>query len=557
MSHYFYSNLKIQQIQGVSCIFGLYLWYNPSVNDVWIFGNGLIDIGGIRRQHRVKKVFNSMYARMFITLLFITVLPVILMQSIYTNYVIRVLRENRIELVRDYGSLISRDMLAEGYLSGKTSDVINEELTQFCSLYSGRAIVVDKDFSVKFDTDGMIQGLALVSEETVDAMKGQKMSRYFRSSDQILLTYNISQGSAASALQAQTQEAAGSQASGQENETAGAGDAAGGDVEGILIFVLSCQDLTNIYHNTVRNMSYIVFIALVILVLLSYSLSRKFADPFNSMVTSINRIAEGSFDEELNLKGFNEIEQLSDAFNTMMSRLRSLEDSRQEFVSNVSHELKTPLTSMKVLADSLNMQPDAPVEIYREFMQDITMEIDRETTIINDLLSLVKMDKTHSDINIGDVDVNAMLEALIKRVKPIAAKRNVTLQLEAAGQVSAQCDEIKMSLALSNLVENAIKYNVAGGWVHVSLDSDDQFFFVTVSDSGIGIPQEYQEKIFERFYRVDKARSRESGGTGLGLAITKTIVQMHHGAIKVSSKEEEGTTFSVRIPLVYHEEKEA
>ena len=328
-------------------------------------------------------------------------------------------------------------------------------------------------------------------------------------------------------------------------------------VEGILIFVLSCQDLTNIYHNTVRNMSYIVFIALVILVLLSYSLSRKFADPFNSMVTSINRIAEGSFDEELNLKGFNEIEQLSDAFNTMMSRLRSLEDSRQEFVSNVSHELKTPLTSMKVLADSLNMQPDAPVEIYREFMQDITMEIDRETTIINDLLSLVKMDKTHSDINIGDVDVNAMLEALIKRVKPIAAKRNVTLQLEAAGQVSAQCDEIKMSLALSNLVENAIKYNVAGGWVHVSLDSDDQFFFVTVSDSGIGIPQEYQEKIFERFYRVDKARSRESGGTGLGLAITKTIVQMHHGAIKVSSKEEEGTTFSVRIPLVYHEEKEA
>jgi signal transduction histidine kinase len=104
---------------------------------------------------------------------------------------------------------------------------------------------------------------------------------------------------------------------------------------------------------------------------------------------------------------------------------------------------------------------------------------------------------------------------------------------------------------LSNLVENAIKYNIAGGWVQVTLDADNKYFYVTVADSGIGIPEEYQDKIFERFYRVDKARSRETGGTGLGLAITKSIVQMHKGAIKVASKEDEGTTFSVRIPLTY------
>ena len=104
---------------------------------------------------------------------------------------------------------------------------------------------------------------------------------------------------------------------------------------------------------------------------------------------------------------------------------------------------------------------------------------------------------------------------------------------------------------MSNLVENAIKYNVAGGWVQVTLDADHKFFYVTVDDSGIGIPEEYQDKIFERFYRVDKARSRETGGTGLGLSITKNIIQMHHGAIKVASKEDEGTTFSVRIPLSY------
>ena len=226
-------------------------------------------------------------------------------------------------------------------------------------------------------------------------------------------------------------------------------------------------------------------------------------------------------------------------------------NSISEFVSNVSHELKTPLTSMKVLADSLNMQTDAPVELYREFMQDIGEEIDRENIIINDLLSLVKMDKTEADLNIASVAINDLIESILKRLKPIASKRNIELVLESYRPVTAECDEVKLTLALSNLVENAIKYNVAGGWVQVTLDADHKFFYVTVDDSGIGIPEEYQDKIFERFYRVDKARSRETGGTGLGLSITKNIIQMHHGAIKVASKEDEGTTFSVRIPLTY------
>ena len=136
-------------------------------------------------------------------------------------------------------------------------------------------------------------------------------------------------------------------------------------------------------------------------------------------------------------------------------------------------------------------------------------------------------------------------------MKPIASKRTIELVLESYRPVTAECDEVKLTLALSNLVENAIKYNVAGGWVQVTLDADHKFFYVTVDDSGIGIPEEYQDKIFERFYRVDKARSRETGGTGLGLSITKNIIQMHHGAIKVASKVDEGTTFSVRIPLTY------
>ena len=137
------------------------------------------------------------------------------------------------------------------------------------------------------------------------------------------------------------------------------------------------------------------------------------------------------------------------------------------------------------------------------------------------------------------------------RERPIADKRNIDLILDSFRPVEADVDELKFTSAISKLVENAIKYNVDDGWVRVSLDADHKFFYVTVDDSGIGIPEEYQDKIFERFYRVDKARSRETGGTGLGLSITKNIIQMHHGAIKVASKEDEGTTFSVRIPLTY------
>ena len=133
----------------------------------------------------------------------------------------------------------------------------------------------------------------------------------------------------------------------------------------------------------------------------------------------------------------------------------------------------------------------------------------------------------------------------------IRDRRNIELTLESMREVVADADEVKFSLALSNLVENAIKYNKEEGWVHVSLDADHKFCYIKVSDSGIGIPEEFQSRIFERFYRVDKARSRETGGTGLGLAITRNIIQMHQGAIKVKSKEGEGTTFTVRIPLTY------
>ena len=235
-----------------------------------------------------------------------------------------------------------------------------------------------------------------------------------------------------------------------------------------------------------------------------------------------------------------------------MDKMNTLETSRQEFVANVSHELKTPITSMKVLADSLISQEDVPVEIYREFMQDISKEIDREDKIINDLLSLVKLNRTSSDLmNITSVDINLMMENILKRVRPIADKAKVDLILESIRPVSAEIDEIKLSLAIMNVIENAVKYNRENGWVKVTVDADHQFFTVVVSDSGVGIPEESLAHIYERFYRVDKSHSREIGGTGLGLAITRNAILMHDGAIKVESTEGVGTSFTIKIPITH------
>ncbi len=253
----------------------------------------------------------------------------------------------------------------------------------------------------------------------------------------------------------------------------------------------------------------------------------------------------------VSIKGNNEVEKISEAFNDLLMRIKAIEDSRQEFVSNVSHELKTPMTSMKVLADSLLMQEDVPVELYREFMQDINAEIERENKIITDLLSLVKLNRTTGEMHVAEVSINELIEIILKRMKPIAQLRNIDLVFESFRPVIAEVDEVKLSLALSNLVENAIKYNKDSGFVHVSLNSDHKFFYVKISDSGIGIPEEEQGYIFDRFYRVDKTRSRETGGTGLGLAITKSVVIMHKGAVKVYSEEGEGATFTIRIPLSF------
>ncbi len=461
-----------------------------------------------------------MYFRLILMFICISIIPLFIMRGILLVDIKDRLYSERVENIRQHCETITEQMLEEGYFDGGSSDNLNNQMIQLASVYDGRIIVIDDTYTAVWDTYYRDVGKEVVSEDAMKCMRGSQVWHHNKELDIIELSIPIVSKSESHSV-----------------------------VKGAMLLSSSTATKTAAYLH-IRWMSNFVFLVIaVILAVLAFFFSRVFSKPFKALAKTINHVSEGHFDEKVNLEGYNEIVQISDAFNKMLVKLKTLEDSRQEFVSNVSHELKTPMTSIKVLADSLNMQPDAPKELYQDFMKDIVEEIDRENQIINDLLSLVKMDKKAAELNLTSVNINEMLELILKRLRPIAGKRNIELAFEGFRTVITDVDEVKLTLAFSNLVENGIKYNVAGGWVKVSLDADHDYFYVKVSDSGIGIAEEYQDRIFERFYRVDKARSRETGGTGLGLAITKNIILMHGGEIKVKSREEQGTIFMVRIPL--------
>lgn len=429
---------------------------------------------------------------------------------------------SRTNTVQTQVKIIADHLITYNYMLDSSSEVVNAELSQLSNLYDGRVLIIDGNLKIIKDTYAISEGKTIISEAIIKCFKGDGASNHFNETGYIEIIVPI------------------------EEKLEGKNR-----VAGVMLTSVSTDSIMSGYEYIQNSALLLEIVSMVCVFGIALLLSRKILRPFEKITDAINEVKNGFTDEEISVTDYIETEHIGDAFNQMMGRMKVLDDSRQEFVSNVSHELKTPLASMKVLADSLITQEDVPAELYREFMTDIAEEIDRENKIITDLLSLVKMTRTSADMNVETVDINAVLELLLKRLGPIATRANVRLTFESRRPVSAEVDEVKLTLALSNLVENAIKYNNEGGWVKVILDADHQFFSVEVSDSGIGIPQESIEHIYERFYRVDKSHSKEIGGTGLGLAITRNVILMHRGSISVNSEEGIGTIFNVRIPLTY------
>jgi len=322
-----------------------------------------------------------------------------------------------------------------------------------------------------------------------------------------------------------------------------------GNTDGAVLAVASSAAIYDALDSVSRQLLLLTAITAIILGVVIFFVSKLLIDPLQKILPAIQKMSDGHLNERIPVSGRDEFAELAAAFNEMTEKLEQVEKTREEFVSNVSHELKTPLSSIKVLSESVLTDENAPVETYREFLNDITSEVDRMTSIVNDLLQLVKLDNKDTGLNLRQTDVNKVIEDILKRLYPLAEHKDIELLYEDVRRVSIEADEMKLSLALSNLIENGIKYTQEGGTVKVIVDADHQNAFITVQDTGIGISEDDHGKIFTRFYRVDKTRDRETGGTGLGLSITRATILMHNGSIRVLSKEGEGATFIVRIPI--------
>lgn len=473
---------------------------------------------------KILDFFKSLKVRLILLFILIGMIPSILLRfGMLNSYGDRAVSIRTSEILSQ-AKILANQIVSNDYLKNSTSIPINVQLEQLSTIYDGRVMIIDDEFHIIKDTYRLDEGKTIISEEVIKSYNGEEITKFDSENRYIELAIPLVRS------QLETEEK---------------------QVIGVMMVSVSTDSINLNYEYLSTNAMVIELVCAFTVIFISVILAVQLVKPFHKMSSSIDMIQTGYGEDALAVNDYTETKIICEKFNGVLGRMKVLDDSRQEFVSNVSHELKTPLTSMKVLADSINSMEDAPVELYKEFMQDIGNEVDRETKIINDLLSLVKMDKAAMDLNVTNININELLEQILKRLKPIADKQNVELVLESFRPVSADVDEVKITLAITNLIENAIKYNKEEGWVHVTLNADHQYFYLKVEDSGIGIPEESLEHIYERFYRVDKSHSREIGGTGLGLAITRNAILMHRGAIKVFSTEGEGTIFNVRIPLNY------
>ena len=483
----------------------------------------------------------SLRFRIFLITVLVSFVPTLLMRyGILQSYEQRAVSLRTME-VQDQITVIANHLANTHYLQDSGQQTINAELTQLSALYDGRVLIVDGNYKIIKDTYGISEGKTMISESVLRCFLGQNMSNYDGENQFIEFTVPIMEAEEIVAPDG-TKESGGKDADPV--------------IAGIMLTSVSTANIAASINAMNENAAVLQILMLLFVTALAWFMSKLMVRPLNRVTTAIHDVKNGFETSAIPVNDTLETEHIITAFNELLGRMRILDESRQEFVSNVSHELKTPITSMKVLADSLLAQEDAPLELYKDFMADIADEIDRENKIITDLLSLVKMDKTSTDLNIEETDINALLEHLLKRLRPIAEQKDIDLIFESNRQVSAAVDEVKLSLALSNLIENGVKYNREHGYVRVALDADHQFFTVEIEDNGMGIPEESKEHIFERFYRVDKSHSNQIGGNGLGLAITRNAILMHRGSISVESEVGKGTTFFVKIPLYYTQTKQ-
>lgn len=282
-------------------------------------------------------------------------------------------------------------------------------------------------------------------------------------------------------------------------------------------------------------------------VLLSFILSRMLTRKISALLTGIRKVREGAYEHRTHIPGRDEIAQIGEEFNSLTDRLQTTETLRRRFVSDASHELKTPLAAIRLLTDSILQTDNMDMETVRDFVTDIGSEAERLSRITEDLLRLTRLDSNQVDPP-EVVEVAPVLEQVMRMMSLLAQEKGTELTCQTGGDCRVLATKGEVHQVIYNLTDNAVKYSGSHGSVRVELRRDGNDVVLTVADNGPGIPEEDLPRVFERFYRVDKARSRAAGGTGLGLSIVQDTVTKRGGTVSAANRPEGGAVFTVRWP---------
>lgn len=388
----------------------------------------------------------------------------------------------------------------------------------------GRVLLIDMDGKVQMDTLSALEGTRISAPEAVTVLTGAESIAYG-----IHPVGNGTEGDYAALCAAAVMQ--------------------DGHLLGTVLLISPVTELRQAIL-TVEHQLLTVFMGVAASALAAaFLFAVALTAPVKALTSAIRRMGRGDLSARVQVKASGEMRELAESYNAMAEKIENFDRSRSQFVQNASHELKTPLATMKLLLENLIYQPDMPPELRVEFMQDMNHEIDRLSGIITDLLTLTQMDSQETGVQSAPVDFSALCTESVHALVPAAENAGLHLETRIGEDVCLMGDTSKLGQVVYNLIDNAVKYTPQGGRVTVTLAADGGEAVLSVRDTGIGIPPEDAKHIFDRFYRVDKARSRATGGTGLGLSIVRQMVQLHGGTITVDSTPGEGSVFTVRLPM--------
>lgn len=424
-------------------------------------------------------------------------------------------------------STLSQANVIAGYIS-QYQDLSNESIKYLLAQQqvpsNCRVLMLDMDVRVTYDSNnGIMQGKYMPTASILDAIGGNNNVEQIKDADGEMIVC-----AAVPII---------------KNKT----------VTGVIYYQASAADATDFMNQFFASIIMLTVLVGIFIGVVSFFMSGIITNPIRELTEKLSKAAdeEGVYIIEKTTGG--EVGKLIDSFNKMTEHIQNQETKRQEFVSNASHELKTPLSSIKLISDSLLNATDVPKEMVDEFLTDMNVQVERLTRIIDKLLTLTRMDSAANvaRMEFAVTDLSELCSNVAKALRPLAEQKHIELEYRPELTVYSKIERDRMWEAIYNILDNSIKYTKENGKITMNLSKDENNIIIEISDTGIGIASDEVYKIFDRFYRVDKARARETGGTGLGLSIALTAVELHGGNIQVESEEGVGSTFRIIIPITF------